>query len=142
MHSAELGCVHVSVGCSDPYTAAVGYDGSDDCFVDPDACFRAQSPGGTDCLSALHEGCHGFLCYVGDVVVVIEFAIEGDTEELCRSGQFYGGVVYHQRSEIPFLIPGEHNNFGFEGADGEVLSCAPVRDSVQKLCHSKFGTSR
>ena len=76
MHSAELGCVHVGVGCSNPYAATVGYDRSDDCLnVDPDACFRTQSPGGTYCLSALHEGCHGFLGYVGDVVVVIEFAI-------------------------------------------------------------------
>ena len=133
MHSADLGCVHVGVGCSNPYTATVGYDTSDDCFVDPSAHFRTQSPGGTDCLSTLHERCHGFLGYVGNVIVVIEFAIEGNTKEFCRSGQFYGGVVYHQRSEIPFLIPGEHNYFGFEGADGEVFGCAPVHDCVQSF---------
>ena len=71
--------------------------------------------------------------FVGYVIVVIEFAIEGNTEEFCGSGQFYCGVVYHQRSEIPFLIPGEHNYFSFEGADGEVLGCAPIHDGVQSF---------
>ena len=118
------------MGCSDPYTAAVGHDRSDDCFVYPDACFGSESPGGTHSLSALHERCHGFLGSVCYMVVVVEFAIECYSQEFGRSGQFYGGVVYHYRSEGPLLVPGEHNYFGFEGADGEVLGFTPIHDGV------------
>ena len=53
----------------------------------------SESPGGTDSLSALLEGCHGFLGCVGYMVVVVEFAIEGYSEEFGRSGQFYGSTV-------------------------------------------------
>ena len=45
------------------------------------------------------------------MIVVVEFAME----EFCKSGQIYGGVVYHQWSEIPFLIPGEHKGKGHLG---------------------------
>ena len=85
---------------------------------------------GPHSLSALHEGCHGFLGSVCYMVVVVEFAIECYSQEFGRSGQFYGGVVYHYRSEGPLLVPGEHNYFGFEGADGEVLGFTPIHDGV------------
>ena len=61
------------------------------------------------------------------MIVVVKFArplIQGYPEEFGVSRHFFSGADHYYKSKAPFLILGEHQYFGYEGADNEVLGCS------------------
>ena len=67
--------------------------------------------------------------------VEVEFVVQGDTKESSRFRQFDGGVTHFNGSHCPFPVPGEHDNFGFDGAEIEFFGLAPGADGFKgSLC--------
>ena len=61
------------------------------------------------------------------MIVVVEFArplIQGYPEKFGLSRHFFSDADHYYKTEAPFLILGEHEYFGFEGAGNEVLGCS------------------
>ena len=79
----------------------------------------------------MHERGRGFLGDVRDVFVEAEFVFQGDSKEFCGFGQLDGGIAHLNGSHCPFPVPGEHNNFGFQGGDIQSFGLAPGADGFE-----------